>query len=245
MTIKSAEEESVSNARSFLFIGCNPRSQNLCKQEIEQAYPALSPSFSRPGFLTYKVNQPLADRFELSLTFARTFGWSLQQSQPESASQLVSEIETATAQLGATHVHVWARDWVDHSLEEGSESEQAIKTLLVELRKQKSKIKINAVTRADERVLDVIWVDSERWWLGWHIAGSIPQRWPGGVPPIQAPESMISRAYLKTREALLWSGIPINKGTVCAELGSAPGGRCQRLLELGAKVIAIAPADLA
>ena len=245
MTTKSAEEEPVSNAGSFLFIGCNPRSQNLCKQEIKQAYPALSPSFSRPGFLTYKVNQTFSERFDLSLTFARTFGWSLQPTQPPSLSELVSEIISAAEQHKAPHVHVWARDWVDHSLEEKSESQQAIETLLGELQKQKSKLKINAVTRADERVLDVIWGDTDRWWLGWHIAGSIPQRWPGGVPPIQPPESMISRAYLKTREALLWSGIPVNKGTVCAEIGSAPGGSCQRLLELGAQVIAIDPADLA
>ena len=54
----------------------------------------------------------------------------------------------------------------------------------------------------------------------------------------------ISRAYFKLKEALLWSGIPVNEGDVCAELGSAPGGACQLLLEKGAKVIAIDPAEL-
>ena len=54
----------------------------------------------------------------------------------------------------------------------------------------------------------------------------------------------ISRAYFKLKEALLWSGIPVNEGDVCAEIGSAPGGACQLLLEKGAKVIAIDPAEL-
>jgi 23S rRNA (cytidine2498-2'-O)-methyltransferase len=54
----------------------------------------------------------------------------------------------------------------------------------------------------------------------------------------------VSRAYFKLKEALLWSGIHVSEGDVCAELGSAPGGACQLLLEKGAQVIAIDPAEL-
>ena len=38
--------------------------------------------------------------------------------------------------------------------------------------------------------------------------------------------------------------MPIADGDLCLEIGSAPGGSCQRLLESGASVIAVDPADL-
>ena len=245
MTINQTGNTADSPDASFLFVACNPRSQKLCKQEIEQNYPQFAPSFSRPGFLTYKITTPQPIRFDLSLTFARTFGWSLNAASVKTTDQLVQAIIEQANQAECPHVHVWSRDWIDHTLEEESDSKKAITNLLNQLTRQKTNIKWNEVVKADQKVLDVIWTDPDRWWFGWHIAGAIPQRWPGGVPPFSPPKAMISRAYLKTREALLWSGIPIQKGTTCAEIGSAPGGSCQRLLELGANVIAIDPADLA
>lgn len=245
MTTNPNGNEGDSDDASFLFVACNPRSQKLCKQEIERSYPDFAPSFSRPGFLTYKTQASQPIRFDLSLTFARTFGWSLNAVKTDDSEAFVQEIIDKANQNDCSHVHVWSRDWIDHSLEEVSESQTAVTELLSQLGQQKTKIKWNQVTHADQKILDVIWTDSGRWWLGWHVAGAIPQRWPGGVPLFSPPKTMISRAYLKTREALLWSGIPIQKGTVCAEIGSAPGGSCQRLLELGANVIAIDPADLA
>ena len=61
---------------------------------------------------------------------------------------------------------------------------------------------------------------------------------------LETGEMPVSRAYYKLKEALLWSGIQVREGDVCAEIGSAPGGACQLLLELGAQVIAIDPAPL-
>lgn len=245
MTIDPIGNKTDRNEASFLFVACNPRSQKLCKQEIEQSYPDFAPSFSRPGFLTYKTEAARPDRFDLSLTFARTFGWSLNPAQAGEPDTLVETIIETAQQNKCSHVHIWSRDWIDHSQSETSDSEKAVTSLVGELTQQKTKIKLNQVAHADQKILDVIWTDPQRWWFGWHIAGAIPQRWPGGIPQFSPPKTMISRAYLKAREAILWSGIPIQKGTVCAEIGSAPGGSCQRLLELGAEVIAIDPADLA
>ena len=42
----------------------------------------------------------------------------------------------------------------------------------------------------------------------------------------------------------MWSGISIQQGDVCAEIGSAPGGACQWLLEVGATVIGVDPAEM-
>ena len=55
---------------------------------------------------------------------------------------------------------------------------------------------------------------------------------------------MISRAYLKTRESMVWSRFPFSPGDLCVEIGAAPGGSCQALLEAGLRVIAIDPAEL-
>ena len=65
------------------------------------------------------------------------------------------------------------------------------------------------------------------------------QRWPGGVPLFDTTVETYSRAYFKLKEALLWSGITVKPGDVCAEIGSAPGGASQLLLEMGARVIGI------
>jgi 23S rRNA (cytidine2498-2'-O)-methyltransferase len=72
----------------------------------------------------------------------------------------------------------------------------------------------------------------------------MPSRWPGGVPKIELPAEAVSRTYLKTAEALLWSRLPVEPGDRCVELGSAPGGSSQALLERGLRVIGIDPAEM-
>ncbi len=43
-------------------------------------------------------------------------------------------------------------------------------------------------------------------------------------------------SLLEIAEALVWSELPMNPGDSIVEIGSAPGGACQRLLELGYRV---------
>lgn len=54
-----------------------------------------------------------------------------------------------------------------------------------------------------------------------------------------------SRAALKLEEALALSAIAPERGETCVDLGAAPGGWTQRLLQRGARVIAVDPAKLA
>jgi 23S rRNA (cytidine2498-2'-O)-methyltransferase len=103
---------------------------------------------------------------------------------------------------------------------------------------------INSRAKAGEVVFDVILVQPDQWWYGIHAATPVPGRWPGGVPKLDVRKEVYSRAYFKLKEALLWSGIRIQPGDVCVELGSAPGGACQLLLEMGAQVIGIDPAEM-
>jgi 23S rRNA (cytidine2498-2'-O)-methyltransferase len=92
--------------------------------------------------------------------------------------------------------------------------------------------------------LDCIIVEPDQWWAGVHRAASTPSRWPGGVAPVEAPPGRISRAYLKMAEALAWSRLPVAAGDRCVEIGSAPGGACQALLDWGLHVTGIDPADM-
>jgi 23S rRNA (cytidine2498-2'-O)-methyltransferase len=55
---------------------------------------------------------------------------------------------------------------------------------------------------------------------------------------------MVSRAYLKMEEALRWSALPAARGDVWVELGCAPGGASQALLNRGFEVIGVDPAEV-
>jgi 23S rRNA (cytidine2498-2'-O)-methyltransferase len=64
------------------------------------------------------------------------------------------------------------------------------------------------------------------------------------VQPIDPRYEPISRAYYKAAEAITWSGFDMQPGDLAIEIGSAPGGACGRLLELGMRVIGIDPAEM-
>jgi 23S rRNA (cytidine2498-2'-O)-methyltransferase len=54
----------------------------------------------------------------------------------------------------------------------------------------------------------------------------------------------VSRAYAKIEEAIQWSGLPLADGDECVEIGCAPGGASQALLDRGLFVTGIDPADV-
>ena len=72
-----------------------------------------------------------------------------------------------------------------------------------------------------------------QWWVGYHRAKSLVSRWPGGLMPLVLPAQAISRAWLKMEEALRWAELPIPQGAHWAEIGSAPGGSSQALVQRG------------
>jgi 23S rRNA (cytidine2498-2'-O)-methyltransferase len=148
------------------------------------------------------------------------------------------------------HLHVWQRDSAlpgDHGFEPfpsplAEELGSLIKSEWV--RRRNAPIELNQIANAGQKVLDVVVVEPNEWWVGWHSADSVHQRWPGGVLEIEDNGDVISRAYYKLAEALAWGRIKIEKRDLCVEIGSAPGGAAQLLLELGASVIAVDPANL-
>jgi 23S rRNA (cytidine2498-2'-O)-methyltransferase len=93
-------------------------------------------------------------------------------------------------------------------------------------------------------VADVVLVEANQWWVGYHRARSVPSRWPGGIVSLHPPSHTVSRAWLKMEEALTWSRLPVAPGARFAEIGSSPGGASQCLLGHGFEVIGIDPAEM-
>jgi 23S rRNA (cytidine2498-2'-O)-methyltransferase len=268
----------------FIFVICQNGAESAAKKEITANHPNLKFAFSRPGFLTFKIDSdtPWPLKFSLKSTLARTYGWSLGKVKGDEAKSLVREIlenpsfeqSLSTAcktdiegtlntpvnpvlqfvsgednRVPIRHLHVWERDiWVPgyKGFEPGPTAlSDGIGELFQEqLAAKNGRIRVNQTTRPNEFVLDVVLIETNEWWFGFHFATTPAGRWPGGVPDIHPEHEPISRAYYKAAEALEWSGIQIQEGEWCAEIGSAPGGCCQLLLEKGANVIGIDPAEM-
>jgi 23S rRNA (cytidine2498-2'-O)-methyltransferase len=247
------ENDSLANLQptQFIFVICQNGAETAAKLEIISAHPNLKLAFSRPGFITFKVDpdDPLPLRFTLRSTLARTYGWSVGKIKGEIAGDLVASISEIPGFSQSNHVHVWQRDPV---IPGKNGFEPGISTLAREIGKlfestdvvAKNQIPVNHLAKPDELVFDVVMVETNEWWYGFHFANTVPGRWPGGVPFVDATVETCSRAYFKVNEALLWSGINIRPGDGCAEIGSSPGGACQFLLERGAHVIGIDPAEM-
>jgi 23S rRNA (cytidine2498-2'-O)-methyltransferase len=123
------------------------------------------------------------------------------------------------------------------------EAEAAIRRLLDGLEQGSGRLAdLDRPTRDGDLCLDCILVDQGEWWCGTHVAHDPPSRWSGGFFPDVLPPYAVSRAYLKVAEALAWSGLPIKSGDQAAEIGCAPGGSSQYLLEHGLYVLGVDPA---
>ncbi len=235
----------------FLFIICQNGAEAAARAEIMQAHPNLRLAFS-PGFVTFKVDpEPtMPERFVLKSTLARTAGWSIAKLEGSDATQLAKQAIESVDLPSFDHLHVWQRD----PMIPGSKGfEPGISPLAEAIGQEFSKqlteangkpLPTNRTAKADQKIFDVILVEPNQWWIGYHFATTVQSRWPGGVPVFDTTKETISRAYWKAKEALMWSGITLHPGDVCAEIGSAPGGCCELLLEMGAQVIGIDPAEM-
>lgn len=243
----------VADAR-FLFVVCQVGAELALKAELSRSWPAFRLAFSRPGFVTFKMPASfrLADDFELGCTLARTSGFSLGKVTSTRAEDAAREAWKLAGEQSFQHLHVWQRDIAtpgDRDFEPGetplaSEVGRILAAASPNTVAVNTALRVNQQARRGDRVLDCVLVEPNEWWLGWHIAADPPSCWPGGVPLIKSPPHVVSRAYFKTIEALEWSCLPLKAGDHCAEVGSAPGGSAQALLERGLVVIGIDPAEM-
>lgn len=241
----------------FVFAVCQPSFEAALKQEVARRSPDLRFAFSRPGFVTFRApDDAPAKPLTLPATFARTSGESLGKTRGADTAALARGFWQALAERLAPnelaaleHLHVWQRDrelpgdlGFDPAI--SAEASDVGAALLAARPPGVRTLSLNETAMVGAHVLDCVLVEPHEWWFGTHVAAAPETRWPGGVPPLVTPPDMISRAYLKLAEALAWSELPVRAGDRCIEIGSAPGGACQLLLERGCVVTGIDPAEM-
>lgn len=236
---------------------CQPGAEAALKREVEAADAGWRFAFSRPGFVTFKL--PAATPIEKvsppRLVFARAIGVSLAKvGSAETICGAAAEVwrTPAVQELVAGHgplaLQVWQRDFAvpgHNGFEPGptplsKEARQAIESAAPDgaLRDGEPS------PRGSSWCLAVALVEPNQWWIGCHRLEGRLSRWPGGVPPLELPEHAVSRAYLKMKESLLWGRLPTTRGHEWIELGCAPGGAAQALLDEGMRVIGVDPAEV-
>ncbi len=240
---------------SFLFVTCQVGAEGAVKEELARRSPDVHAAYSRPGLITFKVpsDHPVRPDFDLQSVFARAAGLSLGSASGDDATQRARSVWDLLGPQTVARVHVWPRD-VKRPGED--DFEPSITPAAVEVREAIRQAcprpeQLDAdnqnwrrPARSGELVLDVILVEPQQWWVGYHQAASEAGRWPGGMMPLELPPDAVSRAWLKMEEALRWSSLPIPPSSKVVELGSAPGGASQALLSHGLTVIGVDPAEM-
>jgi len=233
---------------TFLFAGCQIGAEAALKTEMARNWPAFRFSFSRPGFLTFKLPAGFAADADLDLrsTFVRCSGQSCGQIESDSLTERVAAFRSLLEDHALQFVHVWHREMTTNNdcNHNAKQTMRAVSETVSAIRAASEKWSVNEIARPGALVADCVLVEPDRWWIGLHRANSVCARWPGGAYPTEIPSSAVSRAYIKMAEALAWSRMPIHRNDFGVELGSAPGGSSQFLLEQGMRVVGIDPADI-
>jgi 23S rRNA (cytidine2498-2'-O)-methyltransferase len=250
-------------ASQFVFMTCRVGAEGAVKEEVARNEPQWYFSYSRPGFVTFKnaADGPMDERrlAERHWTFAHAHGISLGRVTGERLEELASQvwqmahISALAAEAGFRAIHVWQPGQESDETDCDGISSPLCAAIEAALREAApaSQEKLRASESHDRRpaprnrlVLDVIVLAPGEWWIGYHCAVRLHERWPGGAIPVLLPEHAVSRAYAKMVEALAWSGLPLAAEDECVEIGCAPGGASQALLERGLFVTGIDPADV-
>ncbi len=234
----------------FVFVTCQVGAEAAVKREVAANSPDWRFAFSRPGFLTFKlpVDCHLSDTFGLKSVFARAYGVSLGKVTGQSNAQLAAGVWRLAGERQFQSLHVWSRDLAapgHRGFEPGiDEAAIAARQAIIAAAPPGTEIRFDNPTQRDDHVLDCIVVAPGEWWVGAHRATRRVRCWPGGLWPGETPEDLVSRAYLKMAEALDWSALPIKSGQRCVEIGCAPGGASQALLDRGLRVTGVDPAEV-
>lgn len=233
---------------TFAMLTCAHGAEKAVKSEMTADGWRLA--FSRPGFVTAKHDQQVDLPTGI---FIRTAARSIGQARGSMLKDQVSKTTELLQQSGFhgfDQLHVWPKDRAqigrfdfEPGIDEVSRAvaEQVYSQLGSDWLRCDGP---NRIAQPGESVLDIVLVEPSYWFVGCHSATDWPSRWPGAVQPIEPKHEPISRAYYKAAEAITWSGFDLQPGDLCVEVGSAPGGACGRLLELGMRVIGIDPAEM-
>jgi 23S rRNA (cytidine2498-2'-O)-methyltransferase len=252
MTSPHVQEVIASGAKTgqdrFVFAVCQQGAERPLKERFTGPGAPLRLAFSRPGLATFKTSGDQTSLLSQSW-LTRVAGEGLGNVRGKLAEEMV--VQTRALAIGDFQaVHIFERDRAlpgTRGFEPGpSELTEAIGKIFADVyRNAGNRIPlINSACSIGSKVLDVILVEPDQWLIGTHTATEIQHCWPGGVYPVVAPDKMVSRAYLKIAEAVAWSQLPLQPGDRVVEIGSAPGGSCQRLLDVGLEVTGVDPAEM-
>ncbi len=243
----------MSDRPQFLFITCQVGAERTVKDELARRWADFQPAFSRPGFLTFKLpgDCTLPPDFDLGAIFARAHGFSLGSARGGDPDRLAGDVWALFGHRPWHRIHVWERDAAkpgEHGFEPGLTAAAAAAHAAL-VRRCPSPEKTASPgddwqqpARPGQWVLDCVLLDPGQWWVGYHRVKSVASQWPGGLMPLVLPPGAISRAWLKMEEALRWAHLPIPRKAHWAEIGSAPGGSSQALLQHDYYVTGIDPA---
>jgi 23S rRNA (cytidine2498-2'-O)-methyltransferase len=186
------------------------------------ATPAVSPAFARIGFLVGKVFDPRLTGVEQAL--ARSL-------------EVVGKDRAMCLQA-------WTPDTAA-----GNKLSAEAQALLTKVRAELSGSRIiddpKAARDAGGVLAQLCYASPELVIAGWVAAREALSLAPGGRQRMRTGPEDMSRAAAKLEEALDGFGIEPGRGETCVDLGAAPGGWTARLLQRGARVIAVDPANLA
>ena len=241
----------MTQAASYLMTTCQVGAEGALKSELARRWPAFRFAYSRPGFVTFRLpsEHRLRENFDLGSVFARYHGFSRGKVLADSLAARCQAVRELLDGQSFDRLHVFHRDRAapaDFDFEPGPTPADAelAQTLLAALPGIVPADATVVPAREGERVLSVVVVGENEWWLGVHRVRGAATAWPGGLREIEQPLEIVSRAYLKLVEGLAWSRLPLQPGDVCLELGCAPGGAAQALLERGMRVIGVDPASM-
>jgi hypothetical protein len=97
---------------SFVFLTCQIGAESAVKAEIARRWPDFRFSYSRPGFLTFKLpdNVAYAEDLDLQSVFTRAHSFSLGKVQGDDPSEMAKKVWEIFGAREAKRVHVWPRD---------------------------------------------------------------------------------------------------------------------------------------
>ncbi len=238
----------------FLYTTCQIGAEPALKREIAERHPEFRFAYSRPGFLTFKLpaERALKADFLLKSVFARAFGFALGKVTAESLEDRGREVLQLAGERPFTLLHVWPRDlhtpghrgFTPGLNEHSNAAREAILAAWPESDPRRGWLVQPPREKPGQLVLDCIVVGRNEWWVGYHLTAGYVSRLPGGLQTIELPPHAVSRAYLKMREALAWAQFPFEQDQQAVEIGCAPGGASQALMEQGLLVTGIDPAEV-
>ena len=258
------------NKQPFLYVACQHGAEPILKTQLCEPLGPFRLAYSNKGLLTLKSQLPVGPwtRALPEHPLVRSRGFVLGKIEGTESAPMIEEILERFGQVDWQVGHVWQRDIAQpgwNGFEPGSSA--LAWSVAVELQRalrlrgdarevlanppdglepaERSNLATpGASSRSMNQILEIIIDEPNRWWVATKLAQQPFDYWPGGVPEFPVPDEILSRAYLKIAEAFAWGDLAIRPGEKIVEIGSSPGGACQWLLDQGAVVTGVDPAEM-